>query len=460
MAVVETPNSELLRTRIGNSTRPGSESSKVEPGKKPRLRRWILSPLGLFLVWAPVAVLLVWEVMTRSLAAYLAEAEPETALKLQSGNPTSALNLAEARLKPFLSNPARSSTEEARSEIRRLAELALRHDPLNARAFGILGQLAQRSANDEQADRFMQASARRSLHESAALYWMLIKSCQKQDFGTATRYADALLRTQPSLAPQVMPMLAKIAEAGDINLQQLLARNPPWREAFFTLLPSNVSDPRAPLDMLLRLKATPNPPSAAELGSYLQFLISRGFHELAYYTWLQFLPPEQLSAAGYLFNGSFESAPSGLPFDWNFIQAPGVSISVAPRTDLDGRHALFMQFGPGRVNLPRIAEMIVLDPGTYLFRGEYKVDIDNDRGLEWRISCADKSTMQIGQSTVMKGTRSGWTDFEFAFTVPETDCHAQSVGLVFNARWESEQFISGSIWFDDLQIARDSVFQP
>src|SRR5262249_40888554 len=151
------------------------------------------------------------------------------------------MNLAKARLKPFLSTSAQPNAE-VRGDIRRWAEVALRHDPLNARAFGILGQLAQRSAREEEADRFMRAAARRSLHDGTALLWMLIKSCQQQDFATAVRYADALLRTKPGVVPQVIPVLAKIAEAGDMNLQQLLARNPPWRTAFFTLLPSNVSD--------------------------------------------------------------------------------------------------------------------------------------------------------------------------------------------------------------------------
>src|SRR5215470_17841496 len=102
MAVVDSPNSELLRARIGNTSRRGSEIAKAEPSKPPRARYWILSSLALFLVWTPIALLLVWEVMTRSLAAYLADAKPETALQLQPGNPTAPLNLAEARLKPLL----------------------------------------------------------------------------------------------------------------------------------------------------------------------------------------------------------------------------------------------------------------------------------------------------------------------------------------------------------------------
>jgi hypothetical protein len=41
------------------------------------------------------------------------------------------------------------------------------------------------------------------------------------------------------------------------------------------------------------------------------------------------------------------------------------------------------------------------------------------------------------------------------FTVPPDDCPAQRVKLVFNARYASERFISGSIWYDQLEIVKE-----
>ena len=41
---------------------------------------------------------LVWEVITRSIAAYLADTSPEAAIRLWSTNPTALLNLADAKL--------------------------------------------------------------------------------------------------------------------------------------------------------------------------------------------------------------------------------------------------------------------------------------------------------------------------------------------------------------------------
>jgi hypothetical protein len=52
------------------------------------------------------------------------------------------------------------------------------------------------------------------------------------------------------------------------------------------------------------------------------------------------------------------------------------------------------------------------------------------------------------------GIASPWKDFEFAFSVPKADCRAQHVRLVLDARSPSEQFVSGSIWYDELRIVR------
>ena len=52
------------------------------------------------MILAILAVFLVWEVITRSLAAYLADASPEAAIRLWSTNPTALLNLADVMLNP------------------------------------------------------------------------------------------------------------------------------------------------------------------------------------------------------------------------------------------------------------------------------------------------------------------------------------------------------------------------
>ena len=59
---------------------------------------------------------------------------------------------------------------------------------------------------------------------------------------------------------------------------------------FFHSLPRHITDARTPLNLLSELKASAARPTKKEVADYLRFLIGRKLHELAYYTWLQFLP--------------------------------------------------------------------------------------------------------------------------------------------------------------------------
>lgn len=413
---------------------------------------------------AVIAIFLVWEVITRSFVAYLADVAPETAVKLRPADPAALSRLAEIKLTRELSAktsdfkaPRDMAVDRGTSlEIATWAKSAALGDPLDARAFRILGQLAVDASDAAGIERFMQAAVRRSLRENVAVYWLMRRRHDMHDYRAAIRYADALLRTRPELAAQAMPILSQIAESKDAEseLGDLLAANPPWRRQFFELLPSYISDARTPLNLFLNLRDTATPPSPPELRGYLDFLIRRTFYELAYYTWLQLLPAEQLGNAGLLFNGSFELAPSGLPFDWIISSGSGVSATIFTRPDRDTERALFIEFGHGRVDFPGISQVTVLSPGVYKFQGKYRGDISGPRGLRWRITCAGATAIPIGESPMVVGRVSPWKEFEFSFSVPTAGCRAQYVRLALDARSASEQLVSGSIWYDELRIMR------
>jgi len=100
----------------------------------------------------------------------------------------------------------------------------------------------------------------------------------------------------------------------------------------------------------------------------------------------------------------------------------------------------------------------MLSPGSYQFHGKYKGDLVSERPLEWRVVCATKAQTIIGRGLIMRGGNSReLKDLDFPITVPATNCPAQYIKLVFDARSASEKFISGSIWFDDFQIASEET---
>src|SRR5262249_9159910 len=157
-------------------------------------------------------------------------------------------------------------------------------------------------------------------------------------------YADVLLRTRPELNKYVVPILTKIVEdKGSSGLVEAeLNKNPPWRKRFLQALSDSVEDARTPLDVLLQLRTRSIPPKSCEIAPYVEFLVGRKLYDLAYYTWLQFLPVDELREAGLLFNGNFDVVPSGLPFDWVINQGSGVTVEIVPNPDGNGKHALLV----------------------------------------------------------------------------------------------------------------------
>jgi hypothetical protein len=453
-----------------------------------------------------LSLLLTWEVVTRTLVAYLAYTSPEVAYWLRA-TPTVLLNLADDKLNadadtkvvgsvlspdnaaqersyakgiqkaqeiaqpsdtPPSSDRAASSSKDLSEadykQVRSWAKQALHQDPLNARALRILGQIAEHSSDYERTEALMHGAAQRSLQESLAIFWMMRESYRNKNYPEAMRYADILLRTRPQLSQYVYPMLGRMAEnvSASGELKRVLAENPPWRTGFFNALPSNVNDARTPLDLLLSLRNTATPSTDAERRSYLEALVQHKLYEIAYYSWLQFLPQDQLRKTGHLFNGSFASTPSGSPFDWEYTKGAGVNVKFAQRSDQEGKPALLIEFGPGRVVFGSgLSQLVLLPPGNYKFEGKYKADLVSERGLQWSVTCAD-TTSPVGVSNTMNGSSAVWKDIDLAFTIPDDGCTAQYVTLNLDARSASEAFVSGAVWYSDLSITgvKDTASVP
>ena len=273
-----------LQTRNERRSVPPSRAQQpgqpqVVTGPQPSVKsgslRNFLLRYRVFII-AGVAALLAWEVITRSLVAYLADTSPDAAYWLRA-TPTVLLNLADDKLnadaatkvvEPVLSyslehakqersyakgiqsiekldktTETKSGTEgdaaEADSsdslseadyaQVQRWAERALREDPLNARALRILAQVAQHSSDLGKTEALMQGAVQRSLEESLAVFWMMRQSYSEENYADAMRYADILLRTRPQLSQHVFPMLGRMAEnvgASD-ELKRALAAEPP-----------------------------------------------------------------------------------------------------------------------------------------------------------------------------------------------------------------------------------------
>jgi hypothetical protein len=435
-----------------SAPRPGADAWRHAPG---------LAALSL------LGVALCWLIVSHSVAGWLSRTSPKSALLLRGNDPGSLLALVDKEINFDAGDPSKTPgpsqpTAQRLKQLRDLAETALINEPLSSPAYRLLGQIADRQGFAEKAETLMRAAARADLHESASVHWMMWKSFERKDYPAAAYYADALLRSGrgAAITRDAIPILARMAEdpAAKQEIKKLLAANPSWRSWFLGALGPYIRDARTPLDLFLSLKDTRAPPTTEELNAYQWFLVRHKLHELAYYVWLQFLPPEKLEAAGFLFNGDFEARPSGSPFDWQAAAGVNVIVDFAPRLENPSDHALVVEFGPGLVEFPGVSQSIVLAPGAYLLRGSVNGEVLGRRGVDWGVSCVDGTS--LGQSEMIAGTFPIWRAFEFAFVVPETGCSTQLVQLKLDARSPSEQLVSGAIWFDELAISHSEKKLP
>lgn len=464
-----------------------------------------------YLVLAVPGALLLWLIVTRTFASYFATVDPATALFLQPYEPRALVLQAEADLTRLLGQdtvvavseegppdiidgegavddrlgsisrlakqalargfdirsdtspattmaPPRPVFTDAQLEpIRDLAVQSLRSRPINADATSLIARLADLAGRDDQTSRLMETTLQLSVRESYAAYWLLEKKLEVGDVGGALKYADILLRTRSTSMPYVAPKLTKLAESAEhrTHLAAMLATNPPWRLVFFARFMGLIKDARTPLFQFLELKKTAAPPSAAELAIYLNFLAGKNFHDLSYYTWLQFQPPEALGRVKPVKNGGFETLADGGPFDWTIATRSGVRATVSPHPSKAGQKALSVEFLANRAFEPSVRQTLLLAPGAYRLSGQFASSLLGPRGLVWRVLCLKGAT--LASTEVLRGSAPGWSAFSTSFVVPAQGCRAQSLLLALDDKQGTERFMSGTILFDDIAIQRSDT---
>lgn len=447
------------------------------------------------LIFALVAGGLIWALVSHSLVAALVRIAPSYALWLRPDDPAALVVLvdrtieASRRAKALGAAPARFdfkgpvdqpgaptsptgalkgdapvATDDAaessdRELIRRSVLSILSQEPGHARALAILGALKREAGADDEAAILMRASARRTLREPVPHAWLINDAIKQNDWSLVMRQVDILMRMHDQSIVPLTPLVAQMVETPEAAdfVKEVVKEAPPWRTAFMSELLGAIKDARTPLDLLLTLKGTSTPPTVIELRSYLNFLIQRKYYDLAYYTWLQFLTPQQLATVGPVYNGGFEARPSGLPFDWVLPTDGTAAVSIARRADQPSSRALVVHFGQGRVELSATSQLLRLRPGRHRIAGEAMGEVVGRRSVRWRVACLGERTRQIGESEMFVGEIKEWTPFSFPVIVPDEGCAIQRLSLILDARTPSERLTSGTLWFDDVSIRRETA---
>lgn len=418
--------------------------------------RYRVTLLGVVAVTTIVAA----QIVSRGIADLAATTQPEAVISLRGDHAPALLRLAEKQLALSEAGTHSDVDEAVKAHAEAAwatATRALKVEPVSARTLGLLGKAAHQRGNEPLAHRLMIAAVRRSIRETRANVWLANYELRRGDYGKALTRIDALVRTDPTSRKTVFPVLLAMAETPEAleKLVAVLGNKPPWRAWFLGMIPGRATQLTSLSGLYLRLISTPEPITPAELKPYLDRLVAQNAIEQAYYLWIKFLPEDTLARLGYLYNGSFDLQHTNLPFDWVIHPIQGATIQFAPLPEGNGQRALLVEFAQKRVPFRHVTQMTLLPPGRYRFAGRYRAsELNNRRGMSWRIYCAEKPGGLVAETERVSGTTANWREFEIAFEIPKTGCRAQWFRLELAARINAEQEVSGSIWYDDLEIIR------
>jgi len=400
---------------------------------------------GRLLMLAVAAVLLfvAWRVITLGLADHYSISDPARALAWRGDHPEALVREAERlALDPAQAAPA---AETARA--------ALRANPLDGRGYRILGSLA---ADREQAVALHVHAAHRSPREVSSHAWLIEHFLVQGDYATALAHADLILRVSPRLAGNLMPVMLGLAVTpeGQPALAERLLLSPPWKDRALQHVIANAPDTDALSPLMDRLRKSPGGLGEQALGLWLDRLTREHRWGQAYLTWVSQLPPDRLQGLGNVFNGDFEWAPTQSGFDWRFGQVNGARIArLAVPGATDGM-ALRVSFSDRRVPFSHVRQQLALTPGRYRLSGKVRPEgLRTDVGLVWTVGCAGPLNQPLVDTAPFKG-QSPWRPFEAEFEVPAEGCGGQWLTLRLPARIAAEQRIGGTIWFDEIRIAR------
>lgn len=408
-------------------------------GDAGRMRRVALVALcGAILAGLAVAIVI------ESAADHAARVRPQAALAWKPDSAEALSRQAERLLVAGEFTAARSA-----------AKRALEHDPLEARAIRVLGEVAALEGNLASARSLIAEAGRRSRSDVPAHQWLFQQRLADGDIKGALDSLDGVVRTGDTAGGGLMTAMAVEASRPDVMPQvvERLATDPPWRYTFVRIF-SAVAAPTRSVDLIAALRETRKPPTTEEYAAVINRALRDSDYNTAYYTWLMALPPAQLAQLGYVYNGTFELESAPEPFNWVLPVNRWLEAYIAVNPDRDSS-ALHVTYAGASAPAASVKQLLFLAPGRYRVTGlETTEAIRGDQGAHWAVQCAARGVRTMLGESRPQSAVSAWKPFSFEFEVPMQNCPAQWLVLMRSAPEAPQSSILIDAWYDDIAVRR------
>jgi hypothetical protein len=190
--------------------------------------------------------------------------------------------------------------------------------------------------------------------------------------------------------------------------------------------------------------------------TYIDFLAKKSAYRTAAEAWAAYLGDRagEYPNGNALFNGGFESAPTGAILDWRFEPAAGADVARDFAVRRSGKTSLRLSFkGVENLDFHHVSQTASVTRGRYRFQAWIRTEgITTDEGVRFHIFDSE-SPARLDTSTDAAPATSPWTKLETAFEVPK-ETTAVKVEIIRRPSLKFDNKIEGTAWVDDVSLAR------
>lgn len=306
------------------------------------------------------------------------------------------------------------------------ARLTAARMPLAFEPFFIAAKVAERAGDLDKALTLMEEAKRRRPNYTATRTQLLLYYGRKLDYPAFLREIDYVIRRNETVGARLIPEMVKTIRqpAGRNALATLLAKNPSWREAFFSAAGEAKIDPRDAAALLSDIRAQKKGGDfALEERFYVSTLVKAQNYGTAYREWSRSAKPG-VEDGNLVVDGSFRGVNAPPPFGWQLkdLDVGRATMSgdrTAPQLDVEyfgGKTALLAE------------QLLAAGAGRYRLAMVVRSDAPPDPGtISWRLQCLPGGS-EIGR-LVLDRLSSGPRPLSVDLTIP-AQCAGQTLQLV------------------------------
>ncbi len=188
---------------------------------------------------------------------------------------------------------------------------------------------------------------------------------------------------------------------------------------------------------------------------YVDYLFKYEEYQAAAESWARYAGGRDKGypESNHIFNGDFESNPTGSRFDWTIDAAPGATVGFDHDIHYSGRRSLRIQFdGTQNVSNIGVRQMVFLKPGNYRFQAYIRTkDISTDEGVAVTV-VDNEAPKQLNFTTENLLGSNDWKLVEHSFQAP-AGTGLVEVRLARKPSLRFDNLIRGTVWVDQVSIS-------